>query len=83
MRKLLIVLFLAASTTALAAPPFAPDRKPGEGEGPWKRMIIRGVTMVDGTGAPPIGPVDIVIEGNRIREVRSVGFPKVPIRPES
>jgi hypothetical protein len=76
------LLILAFTTAALAAPPaFAPDRK--EGEGPWTRLIIRGVTLVDGTGAPPIGPVDIVIEGNRIREVRSVGFPKVPIKPES
>src|ERR1700747_1577430 len=83
MRKLLIVLLFAAATAASAAPPaFAPDRKPGEGEWPWSRLIIRGVTLVDGTGAPPIGPVDIVIEGNRIAEVRSVGFPKVPIRQE-
>src|SRR5690606_27361693 len=43
----------------------APDRKPGEGAGPFKRLIIRGATMIDGTGAPPMGPVDIVIEGNR------------------
>ena len=26
--------------------------------------------------------MDIVIEGNRIREIRSVGYPKVPIDPE-
>ncbi len=84
MRKLLIAILFAAATVSLAAPPpFAPDRKAGEGEGPWTRLVIRGVTLVDGTGAPPIGPVDIVIEGNRIREVRSVGFPKVPIKPES
>src|SRR5213082_3950612 len=83
MRTLLISLLFATTTAALAAPPaFAPDRKAGEGEGPWTRLIIRGVTLVDGTGAPPIGPVDIVIEGNRIREIRSVGFPKVPIKAE-
>ncbi|MBV9185073.1 MAG: amidohydrolase, partial [Acidobacteria bacterium] len=82
MRTLLTFLLLTTTTAALAAPPpFAPDRE--EGEGPWTRLIIRGVTLVDGTGAPPIGPVDIVIEGNRIREVRSVGFPKVPIKSES
>jgi imidazolonepropionase-like amidohydrolase len=57
-----------------------PNRGPNEGEGPYARLIIRGATMVDGTGAPPIGPVDIVIENNRIAEVRSVGYPKVPIR---
>ncbi len=60
-----------------------PDRRADEGEGPFTRLVIRGATMVDGTGAPAIGPVDIVIENNRIREVRSVGHPKVPIRPTS
>ncbi len=59
-----------------------PDRPSGEGEGPFDRLILRGVTLIDGTGAPPQAPVDIVIAGNRIAEVRSVGFPGVPIRPE-
>ncbi len=57
----------------------APPRKPGEGEGPFKRLIIRGAMLIDGTGAPPRGPVDIVIEGNQITEVKSVGVPHVPI----
>jgi len=60
----------------------APDRRPGEGEGPFERLIIRGATVVDGTGAPPQGPIDIVIEGNRIVEVQSVGAPGVPMREE-
>jgi len=60
----------------------APDRKPGEGEGPFKRLIIRGAIVIDGTGAPPRGPVDIVIEDNRIVEVKSVGSPKAPINEE-
>jgi Amidohydrolase family len=51
-----------------------------EGEGPFDRFVIRGATIIDGTGAPPQGPVDIVIENNRIREIRSVGYPKVAIR---
>src|SRR5262245_38458631 len=58
----------------------APDRKPGEGEGPFERLVIRGATMIDGAGAPPIGPVDIVVENNRIKEIKSVGFPKVAIK---
>jgi imidazolonepropionase-like amidohydrolase len=62
--------------------PFAPDRRPDEGEGPFKRLIIRGATVIDGSGAPPIGPMDIVIEDNRIVEVRGVGYPKVEIDPE-
>jgi len=60
----------------------APDRKAAEGDGPFERLIIRGATLIDGTGAPPIGPVDIVIEGNRIAEVKSVGYPGLPIDGE-
>lgn len=60
----------------------APDRKPGEGEGPFERLIIRGATLIDGTGAPPIGPVDIVIEKNRIVKVESVGYPGSPINED-
>ncbi len=55
----------------------APPR--AEGEGPFKRLILRGVTVVDGTGAPPRGPVDVVIQGDRITRVASVGNPGVPI----
>ncbi len=60
--------------------PHAPPRGT-EGDGPFDRLVIRGATLVDGTGAPPVGPVDIVIERDRIVEVRSVGAPGVPIRP--
>ncbi len=60
----------------------APDRAPDEGEGPFERLIIRGATVIDGTGAPPRGPMDIVIEGNRIVQVKSVGAPGLPIDPE-
>ena len=59
----------------------APDRRPGEGEGPYARLIIRGVTVIDGTGAPPFGPADVVIENNRIASISTVGYPKVPINP--
>jgi imidazolonepropionase-like amidohydrolase len=71
--------FAALAQTQRAIQP-GPDRRSGEGEGPFERLVIRGVTMIDGAGAPPIGPVDIVIENNRIKEIRSVGYPKVAIR---
>ncbi len=58
----------------------APAR--AEGEGPFPRLILRGVTVIDGTGAPPRGPVDLVIEGNRIARVQSVGAPGAPIDPD-
>jgi len=75
---LLVVCAAITAQTRQQLP--APDRRAGEGEGPFQRLIIRGATVIDGTGAPPQGPVDIVVENNRIREVRSVGHPKVPIR---
>lgn len=40
--------------------------------GPYERLVIRGATLIDGTGSPPVGPVDIVIEGGRITDVRRV-----------
>lgn len=54
-------------------------RRTDEGDGPHERLILRGVTIIDGTGAPPRGPVDIVIEGDIITEIKSVGYPYVPI----
>ena len=50
-----------------------------QGEGPFKQLIIRGVTLINGTGAPPIGPVDIVVEDNLITAVEVVGYPGMPI----
>jgi imidazolonepropionase-like amidohydrolase len=82
MKRFLGLILFASAAIAAENPLYAPDRKQGEGEGPFQRLIIRGVTVIDGTGSPPVGPVDIVIEGNRIREIRSVGYPKMAIRAE-
>ena len=60
----------------------APDRGPDEGEGPFERLIIRGATMINGDGGMPYGPVDIVIEGNRIEAIEGVGTPGLPIDEE-
>jgi len=78
-------LTLAAASLTAQAPreSFAtPNNGPGtlpmgtiKGER-YKRLIIRGVTMLSGRGTPgtnrampPEGPVDIVIEGNRIVDI--------------
>ena len=74
------LLLLAQSASAQVAP--APDRPDGEGEGPFERLIIRGAVMIDGTGSPPRGPVDIVIEGNIIVSIASLGDPLLDINPE-
>ena len=58
----------------------APNRTPRDGAGPYDRLVIRGVTVIDGTGAAARGPMDVVVEGNRITDVVSVGTPYMPIR---
>jgi imidazolonepropionase-like amidohydrolase len=74
---LLTLLVLPAPGSAQGVPE-APNRPAGEGVGPFNRMVITGVNMIDGTGAPMLGPVDIVVEGNRITAIRSAGTPGVP-----
>lgn len=59
------VAFLLSVLVATVTPAAAT----GESAGPYPQLIIRGATLIDGSGAPPLGPVDIVIEGNRIAEV--------------
>jgi hypothetical protein len=67
--------FAAAPAQDEVAP--APARH--EGEGPYSQLILRGVVVINGTGSPAFGPADVVIEGNRIVKVQSVGNPGAPI----
>jgi hypothetical protein len=82
MRSVMTAL-LVATGAAWSAPLVAQDANPAparaDGEGPFDRLIIRGGTLIDGAGGPPRGPVDIVIERNRIVQISDVGFPGVPI----
>lgn len=72
---------LALLWAAGAAAEVAPGSPRDEGEGPFSQLILRGVTVVNGTGAPAYGPVDVVIEQDRIVRVEMVGNPGVPIDP--
>ncbi len=88
----LITLLVATAGLAQQAPPPtaslpggiipAPNRKAGEGVGPFKTLAIRGVMVIDGTGAPPFGPMDVIVEGNRIAAIRSAGTPGLPLRTD-
>lgn len=51
-----------------------------EGEGPYPLLVVRGVTVIEGSGGPPYGPADIVIAGNRIQEIRPAGTPGLPLK---
>jgi len=78
----LILAFFLLSSSLQAQVEKSPDRRPDEGEGPYEQLIIRGITLINGNGAPPRGPIDIVVEGNRITEIDVVGYPGVPINDD-
>ena len=82
MRKITVLLsvFLLSSIYMEAQVEKAPDRV--RGEGPFTRLIIRGVTIINGNGAPPIGPMDVIVEGNRISSIRRAGYVNVPLDPD-
>ena len=50
-----------------------------EGDGPHAQLIIRGVMLINGNGAPPQGPIDIVVENDIIKKIQVVGYPGMPI----
>lgn len=81
MKKFLFLLIIVTSTSfgLFAQVDKAPDRT--RGEGPYNRLFIRGVTIINGNGAPPIGPMDVIVEGNKIASIRSAGYPNLPLDP--
>ena len=86
LRSILIcsaVCFTAAITLSAQQMNPTPARQAGDGDGPFERMVIRGITVIDGTGAPPRGPMDVVVQNNRITDIVSVGFPGVAINERS
>jgi imidazolonepropionase-like amidohydrolase len=58
----------------------APARRAGEGAGPFNRMVITNVMIIDGTGAPPYGPMNVVVANNRIQAIQGAGTPGVARR---
>ena len=71
------ILVMALTGPAAALPSDTSPRD--EGEGPYQQLIIRGATVIDGAGAPPSGPIDIVVENSRITQIVPVGAPGIPI----
>jgi len=83
MRTLAIIGALLLAAPALAAEMLpTPARTASEGAGPYPRLVIRGATIIQGDGAPPYGPADIVIEGNRIVDIRSAGTPGLALKAD-
>lgn len=79
-RTPILLALLAVAAGASAAAPFrtpVPDPIPArtEGLGPYARVVLRNVTIVNGSGAPAQGPYDLVLANDRISEIRSLGAP--------
>src|SRR3954466_3107682 len=70
-RAVAFVLVVAAPIIAAAQGALtpAPNRRSDEGRGPFPRLVIQNAIVIDGTGGPPRGPMNITIEGNRITAV--------------
>lgn len=81
---LLSLIVTLTSSLSVITPTFAsgdaiaPERTTGDG--PFKRLILRGGIVISGEGAPARGPMDIVIENDRIVKIVNVGNPGVPIK---
>ena len=72
---------LAGACTMAGQPPVAPATRRDRGAGPFKRLVLRNATVIDGTGAPPLGPMNILIENGRIAAMKKVaGFLATPDR---
>ena len=81
MKKLLLsiclfLFFITINAQVLKSPEVK------EGDGPFPQLIIRGITLINGNGAPPRGPIDIIVENNKITKIEVVGYPGVEIDDE-
>ena len=85
MKKSIASVFMAVVLAVLAVDARqgglipAPDRRPGEGAGPFPTLTIRNVMVIDGTGAPPFGPANVIVENNRIARIVNAGTAGVAV----
>lgn len=72
MKNLFLAILFSIGTSGIAQEKYLED-------GPYSQLIIRGVTLINGDGSPPRGPIDIVVENNKIVNIQVVGYPGVKI----
>ena len=68
-RMILCVLIGCAGAIFSGTAARAQSANAAEQAGPYPLLEIRDVTVIDGSGAPAFGPVNIFIKGNRIERV--------------
>jgi len=78
--KLAATIVLTALTSVAVAQQWqdASPRKSGQGEGPFKRLIIKDAMVIRGQGMPAAGPSTLVIENNRIAAVGPANRVTIP-----
>jgi cytosine/adenosine deaminase-related metal-dependent hydrolase len=69
-----------ASALGLQIPDAAPDKAADQVIGPFVRLVIDNTMLVDGLGAPPRGPVSIIVNGQRVAAI--VNQPPAPVDGE-
>src|SRR5688572_23661110 len=70
MRQAFLCLLLFILIAGCAIPPRAPQDS--------TELILRGVTLIGGTGAAARGPVDVVVRGQRVVRIASLGDYRQP-----
>jgi len=68
-QNLFVFVLVLACAAVLAVPASAQTRGVDHGQR-YDRLIIRNVTIIDGKGTPPRGPMDVVVANNKIVEVQ-------------
>ncbi|MGB7406533.1 MAG: amidohydrolase [Pacificimonas sp.] len=68
--SLAVGMATAALSQSLAP---TPASEIDDGAGPYGALLITGATIVDGSGAPPVGPLDVLVARNRIEAIGGVG----------
>ncbi|MEE8244455.1 MAG: amidohydrolase family protein [Pseudomonadales bacterium] len=62
-----------ADRLGIQLPDPAPDRRASDGRGPFARLEIQSVMLIDGRGSPPRGPMTIIVENDRITSILPAG----------
>jgi imidazolonepropionase-like amidohydrolase len=68
-RSLRRLVSAVLGVVAIAAGDPRAQTRPTNAGGPYGSLAIRGALLIDGTGAPPLGPVDILIERNVVTKI--------------
>jgi cytosine/adenosine deaminase-related metal-dependent hydrolase len=75
MKKSLACMVITVAAVLLAAASALPAETRGVDHGQrYDRLVIRNAIVIDGKGTPPRGPLDVILEGNRIAAVRNANL---------